>query len=260
MAGLPRSGSTVLASILNQNKKLYVTPTSPLLDLLYLNEQEWHKCPSVIANKYPVQLENISKAIINGCWEHIPQDIIIDKHRAHCRNLRAIEHIFGNPPKIIVTVRDIPSIIASFLKLIHKSNRLNKPNFVDKVLYERGESLIDDNRANLLWNEYIQDPWDSFKTGFKFRPECLKLVDYDDLINNPNDVLTQVYDFLGLDYYQHDFDNIENQTQDDDLIAWGLDGLHTIQPKLQKYSGNPTEILGNDIVNKYNKMNLEFWK
>jgi len=36
LSGLPRSGSTLLGSLLNQHPEIYATPTSPLADLLCL--------------------------------------------------------------------------------------------------------------------------------------------------------------------------------------------------------------------------------
>ena len=41
MSGLPRSGSTVLASILNQNPAVYVTPTSPMLNVAVKMQEAW---------------------------------------------------------------------------------------------------------------------------------------------------------------------------------------------------------------------------
>ena len=38
MAGLPRSGSTLLSSILNQNPKFYSGPSSPVLSTMYAIE------------------------------------------------------------------------------------------------------------------------------------------------------------------------------------------------------------------------------
>jgi sulfotransferase len=34
IAGLPRSGSTLLCNILNMNPNFYATPTSPLIDVI----------------------------------------------------------------------------------------------------------------------------------------------------------------------------------------------------------------------------------
>lgn len=258
MAGMPRSGSTLLISILNQNPSLYGTPTSPLLDLLFLNEMAWRQCPSVIANPMPEQLVGISEAIINGCWQHVPQNIIIDKHRAWGKNLHAIQHIFGKKPKVIVTVRDVPSVIASFIRLLRESN--TSPTYIDQILLDKKLALTDMNRADVLWNEFIQDPWVSFKMAWEHDKSSLLLVDYDRLMTDKQQVMKEVYQFLELPEFEHDFNNIQNQTADDDLLAWGLEGLHTIRPKLEKTAKSAKEVLGEEIFNKYNNMNLEFWK
>lgn len=258
MAGLPRSGSTVLASILNQNPTIYTTQTSPLLDLLFLNEQEWHKNPSVIANKYPEQLINMARAIIKGVWKHIPQDIIIDKHRAWGRNLPIIPQVFKTNPKLIITVRDIPSIVASFMRLLRESKQ--NPHFIDKHLISRNLQTNDENRVKLLWEDYIFDTWDSFKTAYQYDPSSLILIDYDDLVNNKEDTIKSIYKFLELPYYEHDFNNIKSDTVDDDLLAWGIENLHTIRPKLEKTVKASHEILGDFIYNNIKEAKLEFWR
>lgn len=258
MAGMPRSGSTVLASILNQHPFIYVTPTSPLLDLLFLNDQFWINNPSVIANKFPKQQINIARSIINNCWDHRPEQIIIDKHRAWGRNLWSIEHVFDQEPKLIVTVRDVPSVIASFFTLLRKSKI--QPHFIDKVLIEKKYKLTDENRADCLWEDFISDPWDSFKTAWNQNKNALHLVDYDDLVTNKQDELDAIYKFLKLPAFKHTFTNIKNDTVDDDLMAWGLEDLHKIHSDLKKVSKSPEEILGESIYKKYADMKLEFWK
>ena len=41
MAGLPRSGSTLLSSILNQNPRFYSGPSSPVLGAMFAVEQDF---------------------------------------------------------------------------------------------------------------------------------------------------------------------------------------------------------------------------
>lgn len=41
LAGLPRSGSTLLANILAQNPSIYVTPTSGIVDMLVQVRNSW---------------------------------------------------------------------------------------------------------------------------------------------------------------------------------------------------------------------------
>ena len=38
-SGLPRSGGTMLASVMNQHPDLYVSPLSPTVELLYYTEK-----------------------------------------------------------------------------------------------------------------------------------------------------------------------------------------------------------------------------
>jgi len=42
-SSLPRSGSTLLSNIVGQNPEFHVTPTSGLLDLLYVARQQFSR-------------------------------------------------------------------------------------------------------------------------------------------------------------------------------------------------------------------------
>ena len=256
MAGMPRSGSTVLASILNQNPAVYVTPTSPLLDLLYLNEQAWRSAPSVISNPIPSQVEAISQGIIRGCWAHVPQNIIIDKHRAWAKNLKTIEYIFNQPPKVIMTVRDVPSILASFMTLLRKTSQ--NPHYIDQILLQKRLPLTDENRVDVLWRDFVKEGYDYIGIACASNRRALHIVNYDDLIENKQETIAKIYDFLELPPCTHDFDNIESKTADDDLLAWGLEGLHTIKPKLEKVAKTPQEILGDKIFDKYKHIKIHY--
>lgn len=251
LSGLPRSGSTVLASLLNQNPDIYATPTSPLLDLLYQNEVEYRKNPAVIANPQPDQIKNLSLATMQGCWQHIDKPVIIDKHRAWPRSIQTMKDM-GMTPKVILTTRGIPDVLSSFIRLIHKSNKNGTPNFVDKVLADNGQALNDANRARLLWESYVADPWDSFTTGFYGHRDSIHLVDYDDLMMAPMGILSGIYQFLGMGEYHHDLGHIHSE-KENDLAAWGLDGLHDIRPALSKTSPPPL-----DVTLPYAQ--YEFWR
>lgn len=99
LSGLPRSGSTLLSAILNQHPDIYVTPASPMLELLVQNQIAWHKCQLVIANPEPEQLTNITKAMINATWEHISKPIIIDNNREWNKNISAASILFEKKSK-----------------------------------------------------------------------------------------------------------------------------------------------------------------
>lgn len=248
MAGLPRSGSTVLSSILNQNEQVFVTPTSPLLDILVANKNSWESLPSVIANPEPKQITNITKSVIHGCWEHIDKPIIIDKNRGWGKNHHAVTVLFENPePKFIATYRDLPSIMASWLTLL----RNNPNNYLDKNLIQNGFDTSDDNRMAEMWFNMVKDCMESLQQLHIDAKDNLLLVNYDDLVCNPQEQIDRISHFLDLPTHIYNYTNIVNDNVDDDLQAWGLSGMHQIRPKLEKISKDPREILGESLYNRF---------
>lgn len=250
LAGLPRSGSTVLASILNQNPEVYVTPTSPLLDLLIENQNSFHKLPSVIANPNGEQLTNITRAMIDSAWIHRSEPIIIDKNRGWNKNYEAATILFGKKIKTVNTVRDLPSIMASWLTLIKKDPN----NTTDFEVKRKGFACTDENRMAEMWFFMVKDCMEGLRHSRKSNANALE-VNYDDLIASPRETLKKIETFLELPHWQYDFDNIVNEHNDDDLVAWGMNGMHTIRPKLEKTSKDAKEILGESLYNRF--VNLE---
>lgn len=247
ISGLPRSGSTVLASILSQNPSVFVTPTSPMLDQLIENQNIWYNLQTVKANPMPVQLDNITRRIINGMWQHVDKPIIIDKNRGWGKNMPAAEILFGKQMKMIAVKRDLPSIMASWLTLL----RNNPNNYLDQKLMQECKVVNDENRINDMWDNMVRDCFDSLQQALKDARSQVLLVQYDDLIENPIEVLKSINKFLDLPECQYNFNNIVNKYTDDDLSAWGLDGIHKIRSELKKTSRDPREVLGDELFNKY---------
>lgn len=255
LAGLPRSGSTVLASILNQNPEVYVTPTSPLLDLLIANQDTWHNTPSVQANPYPEQLTNMTKAMIDSAWMHRPEPIIIDKNRGWGGpNIEAVDILFGKNIKMINTVRDLPSIMASWLTVIR-----NNPNsYIDEVIRKRGYIPNDDNYMAEMWFNMVQDCMNTLQRTKKLASHRSIFIDYDDLVTDPQGQIEKIETFLELPTFNYDFENIQSDTQDDDLVAWGFKGMHTIRPKLEKTAKHPREILGDKLYERFVELERQY--
>lgn len=254
MAGLSRSGSTVLASILNQNPNVYVTPTSPMLQVTSKLQEIWDKEPAVNANRFVEQINNITKAILPAFWKHRPEPIIIDKDRAWGKNMLYASELFGREMKAIVTERDLPSVMASWLSLIKKDLNSN----VDKILHENNCSINDDTRMGFVWYEMVKENMEVLKQIKIEAPKQIVIVNYDDLINQPIKQIQKIEEFLELPKWNYNFDDIKNDTQDDDLFAWGIEGLHTIRPKLQKTAKNPKEILGEELYNRFVELEKDY--
>jgi sulfotransferase len=59
--------------------------------------------------------------------------------------------------------------------------------------------------------------------------DCMHFVEYDDLTSDPQSTLNGVYEFLGEESWQHDFNNVQQVTIEDDFV-YGFKDLHTIRP------------------------------
>jgi hypothetical protein len=55
----------------------------------------------------------------------------------------------------------------------------------------------------------------------------LMLVQYESLVENPGIVLNEIYKFIGQDAFQHDFDNVHQETVSYDE-KMGTPGLHSV--------------------------------
>lgn len=247
LSGLPRSGSTVLASILNQNSEVYATPTSPLLDQLITNQNVWHQVLAVKANPVPEQLDNLTRRLIDSIWNHIDKPIIIDKNRGWGKNMPASTILFKKEIKMVATTRDIPSIMASWLQILR-----NNPNsYMVQILAQKGLNPTDENMMDEMWENMVKDCVEGLVTAKKDAGDRLLLVDYDVMIENPRETMKNIEVFLDLPKWDYDFENIENNSVDDDLSAWGLKGMHKIRRTLQKTSKNAEEVLGEKLYRKF---------
>ena len=144
LTGLRRSGSTVLASILNQHPEIFVTPTSPMIELILSMKQICETNLTVKASFDEDQVDRIIKSISYSCWQHRPESIIIDKNRKWTEillNSNSFETIFDNDTKVIYTDRDLPSIVASWASILKKNSKKSITLFVkvkiDRLCIER---------------------------------------------------------------------------------------------------------------------------
>jgi sulfotransferase len=254
LSGLPRSGSTLLGSILSQHPELQATPTSPLADLLCWIDEGFNKLDiQYTYDKQQIQYNTYS-SILENFYNHIDKPCILDKHRGWCKNVPSIEKFLNQTPKIISTNRRISEVLASYILLIRRNNEAD--NFVDAHLRREGKEINTDNRIECLWKNYVCDPYESLVYGLTHNRKNIHLVDYNDLTQKPERELNKIYDFLGLENHIHDFSGILNTCKEDKDYEWGIDNLHQIRPKLQRTSPPPEEVIGEENTKLYDKFNI----
>lgn len=243
LAGLPRSGSTLLAAILNQRPDTYVSPTSGLIDLLGSNVHVWENNPAMnVQDKTPEDLMPLLRNVIDGHYSKIKHDMIIDKARGwpNPQIMKTMSKVLGEEVKIIATVRSVPDCAASFV-------RIAKPENVKDFL--NNSHLIDHLKASYI----------TLLEGYEANPKNIHFVDYDDLMSDPTAELRKVERFLGLLTAPYHLDNImSHEVEEKDEEIWGIKNLHMVAPVLNRqHNEDSRDILGS----KYSEFDQpKFWK
>ncbi len=251
LSGIPRSGSTVLASLLNQNPQIHASSTSALLNLLISQSNSIQENKKIYDIK-DVQEINVYKGIIKSFYEHVSKKTILDKHRGWPNLINPLKKM-GIEPKIICTNRPIPEVIASYLALLEKNPQ---DDIIEKILNKKHIEINLQNKCAIIWEEYVKIPHSILKNAILENRENLLILDYEKIVKEPLITLKKIYDFLDIEVFDgHQFENIfNNQIEKDD--GWGIKGLHQIRTNLKKISQPPEDLMGKDIVDYFSQFNL----
>ena len=216
-----------------------------LHDMLSLVNKTWHETPSVITHPIPEQLDNMNKAIVESMWSHRPEPIIIDRNRnwSHC--MTESSKWFGKDIKVIASIRDIPSIMASWVTLYKRENSHISQTTIEKFAFR-------------MWNDYTKEYVDSFVKMKKEAGDRVHFFSYDDIVSYPVYHLSRIEHFLGIPHFDYDLDNIQGDFQDSNIIPEGFEGLHRIRPKYEKVSVPPEQALGPNLYQKFLELDEKF--
>jgi sulfotransferase len=258
ISGLPRSGSTLLCNILAQNPKFHVSKaTSGLHDVLFNIRNQWDKMVEHKAEG--VDYERLRR-VLHGVFSNYydtDKSIIIDKGRGWLPLIEMAEFALQVPVKIICPVRDVSEILASFERIYRKVAAKSQSNFEENeyMLSQTVEGRCEilsrlDQPVGLAYNRVN----DALLRGHK---DKIKIVEFDDLTSSPDSTLSEIYEFLGLENFKHDFENVSQYTSEKDEEIHGVDGLHSIRQNVQPIAKNSQQILGS-VAEKYR--NIESWR
>jgi sulfotransferase len=253
MAGLPRSGSTLLSAILNQNPDIYVTPsadTSFLMLSLFKTSQVSESFHSGFA---PEGYRNIMAKLPQAFYEHIDKPYIIDKNRnwGTPENIEVAE-LFSDNVKIIAPVRPILEVLASFVNLAEN----NPNNFIDKFVCDYPVSQFrpkNDARCDALMaaNHHIESNILSLASSLDPRHQGkFHFVAYSDLVFKPKKVINAIYEFLEIPYFEHKFENLQWNLMPNEAEVFGIPEMHKIRPTINQSKTN-TSVLSKYVKQKY---------
>ena len=256
--GLPRAGNTLLGSLLNQNSKIAVTANSVCADML--GELYLLKNTDTFKN-FPdhKSFDNVTKSLLQNYYKDWSADYIIDRAPwgmpINLKNLKEVQKDI----KIIVLARDVPEILASFIKWSEKEPTAFINNAV-KTVEEKCDMLMKNDGQ--IVKELI-----GIKHLIDHNPkEMYHIVEYNDLCDDPKQTIEGIYDFLGIDRFNHRYNQlnqfeVNGMKYDDNIVG---QNLHTIETNsinsnnYNEFKENVNDILPKSIIEKYN--NLNFWK
>ena len=263
MAGLQRSGATVLSAILNQNPDLWVSPASPLFRMMakqttYFDELENQDFDRNIG------INNVISSTPHIFYADKNVKYVVDKniHWTKPIGVELIHKYITQNIKIICPVRNILDILASFDTIINASTE-SANNVIDERVKENTfpDKPFADRRADWLmgYDKDIPTCIHFMKNAtFPQHRNMFHFVEYDNLIANPQQEIEAIYKFLEIDSFTHTYDNISNIEGIKENSLTGIKHLHTIRPSLEKQSRDPKDIFLPETIARYS--NLEFWR
>jgi len=246
ISGLPRSGTTLLAAILNQNPRFRAGMTSPLADIMGVVMAE-----ASSKNDFSFALSEEQRfSLLRGLAENLyagraRADVVFDTSRLWCSRMRLLETLFPQG-KVIACVRNLSWVLDSMERLVR-----SHPLSVSKVfrfdtnttVYARVEAMTDPRGMVGFAYQAVKDAFFGH-----YAPGQLLLLTYESLVADPAATLRAVYQFIGEPWFEHDFDAIEYSADEFDERV-GMPGLHTVRRKLQAIERAP--ILPPEIFNRF---------
>lgn len=228
LAGFPRSGSTLLTSILYQNPTIHTEGHSALCNVMWDTLSSLECNPHLKATNREQTIADVMSMLPTAYYVNQKRDVVIDKSFTWTLsgNIDMIQKYVTPTPKFIVMERPIDEVVNSFLGLMERNNNngvFDISNFTgtlrerrEQAIRAEGGSLSADIRAYNNAKDHADQ-------------SMFHYVSYKDLVEKTQETLDGIYTFLGLPLFEHDLNNIENHHTEDDTV-WGFKDMHTIRP------------------------------
>ncbi len=252
ISGLPRSGSTLLGALLRQNPVFHAGMSSPVGGLMSRLLEAMSENNEFSVFITPEQKRALTLTIFSTFYEaEGDKEVIFDTNRLWCSKLSLVHDLFPDS-KVICCVRNVAWIMDSVERLIRKNtfevSRLFNNSGERSTVYTRTEALSQGGRlVGFAYNALKEAFYSEYSSS-------LLLVDYDILAQAPDKTLSLIYQFLGEEPFEHDFENVEYQADEFDNRL-NTKGLHTVRSKVE-FQPRQT-VLPPDLFVKYN--DLSFW-
>ncbi len=217
-AGMPRSGSTVMSAVLDQNPRLHAAQHSPVCQIMWdLHISMSVNCAEQVHASGRADFQNeLIGSIASRYWANTT-GVVVDKCMTWTLpdNLALIRRYITAAPKILVLDRPDDEVVESF-RAVHARAGLD---FDEDRWWLPGSQPVMRSREAVEWARSSPDDG------------TFHLVNFDDWMGDPPAVIDGIYEFFEWEPFDHDFENVKTAHPEDDLVH-GIPGLHEVRPKV----------------------------
>lgn len=254
--GMPRAGTRLLMNLFAQNPDIHAAVPSALVEVLFSNRNSWeihpeHKSMDQIVME--AKRLNVFQAIFNSYHLEVTQPTIIDFSRGWAGYINLLIYVLGEAPKIVVSVRDLTEILSS-LELLYQNKSMNSQWPGEAQNYFLFQTAMGRCQYWMQHDQLVGLAYNRVREAIRLHSKKLHIVHYEELCRYPESVLKDIYSFLELEPFEHDFDHVEQVTSEQDDVH-GVPGLHKIRPKVESTTREAKKrskkLLGREVVNKY---------
>lgn len=255
--GLPRSGSTLLMNLLQQNPKIYTTATCPLYEILHekilIKGRYSESFQAMSTDQADKAMYGLIHGATKGWFEGLTEKPVVISKR---HGWSGLFHLFPKS-KFICMVRDLRDVVESFERINHKTLALHSFGSSESLIpamhiHEKHRYYFNDGNSLL---SSIETEVPRLMEVFKKTSNKVMFIRYEDFTKDPIYILKKLYAFLEEDYFEHNLENISQSEQFEHDHAYFRERTeHEVLPKFRYYT-EPKRTLPdsfhNKVINEY---------
>jgi sulfotransferase len=260
--GLPRSGSTLLTSILEQNDYFFCDTSTALVTALSSARRSF--ALNTISSEYEMKelaprrdaLAGLLYGYFKGCNKSA---VISNDHNWTRVSIPLLESLIQKKIKMIVSVRASHEIIASFEKM-----RIENPLECNFDEIDNGCSTISSradffNRFQGVLGSNYNHLYDNVVQGYSDR---LLFIDYNKLCEDPGKQMRRIYNFLDLPFFKHDFKNIPQSKFifQNNHAGGHFNSQHDLRPVIESNKYAYEKYIGKHTIQHQKQYFPSFWE
>ena len=228
-SSLPRAGSELLQALLGQHPQVYASATSPLLEYWYgaLGNYDMAERKSQNEQDMKAAFAGFCRAGAQGYYTALTdKSVVVDKSRGWLEYADLLWSVYP-AAKIVCMTRPVEKIVESLEKIYRQHPGHPETRGLPKTTEARARAWTSPGSHPLgLALERLKD------RQARGPDNRIKYVQYRDLTHDPVEVMEGVFDFLGVEKFQINPQQVCKSVPEDDR-HYGIFGRHEIRPQIE---------------------------